>query len=355
MGEEVEALKARIRELEEHIEKLNRRVTTESRGRTSAEIQLRKRFLAETSNVGSSIKIIGYVRTVFPQKFGTPRQGLLANCTRGSLELDATIINGSHAFRGLEGFSHAWLVTIFHENTNMHKIAKDPTRPQYKTVFPALVRPPQAGGTKVGLFATRTPHRPNPIALSLVSIDRVDFESGVLHMRGLDLVDGTPVLDIKPYLAHIDNPQESDPETPVRKPDWVLNPKFSLVPVKFSPQARKSLKRIVENGQLDWYAREELHIVEEALVQVLRLDPRGLRHGRGAFNSSDHIEDSETQGHNTKVAPRQLFAIRYDRLNVIFAPNPTGDRELIVHKIDFVQDPNAELDAFDRDSDSKNT
>lgn len=129
---------------------------------------------------------IGVIESDFPDKFGIPRQPGLASTARASLVL-APPFDDPLTVRGLEAFSHLWLTFIFHAS---------PLR------WTPLVRPPRLGGNaRVGVFASRSTHRPNRLGLSLVELAGLDTMRGVrLHLRGADLVDGTPVLDIKPYL-----------------------------------------------------------------------------------------------------------------------------------------------------------
>ena len=145
-----------------------------------------------------TVSPIAYIRTDFPDKFGIPRQsGLLP-------ELEAVIVfepayRNPDALRGIEGFSHLWLLWQFSGNL------RDKWQP--------MVRPPRLGGnTPMGVFATRSPFRPNPIGLSCVRLESIGFEDPegpVLHVLGADLMDGTPILDVKPYLPHADCRTES--------------------------------------------------------------------------------------------------------------------------------------------------
>ena len=139
------------------------------------------------------MKIIAHIHTDFTTKFGIPRQSGIAN------ELEATIVfqpeyRNPSAFRGIDGFSHLWLIWEFSE-------AKRDT-------WSATVHPPRLGGNRrMGVFATRAPFRPNPIGLSCVKFDHLEMhpELGpVLHVRGADLMDGTPIFDVKPYIPYAD-------------------------------------------------------------------------------------------------------------------------------------------------------
>ncbi|XP_036331743.1 uncharacterized protein LOC118743271 [Rhagoletis pomonella] len=135
---------------------------------------------------------IGVIRTAFPEKRAVPRQSSVGGRLRGIVELNAdTFTNPEHALEGLEEYSHMWLIYHFHKN-NAHPKAK--------------VAPPRLGGERVGVFSTRSPHRPCPIGLSLVEIEKVDGAS--ITFFGTDMVDGTPLLDIKPYIPFYDSPMQ---------------------------------------------------------------------------------------------------------------------------------------------------
>lgn len=138
------------------------------------------------------LKIIARVHTPFGEKFGVPRQsGLVSTAGRVVFQPE---YRSSDALRGIEGFSHLWLLWVF------DRMARDTWSP--------TVRPPRLGGNeRMGVFATRSPFRPNPIGLSCVELTSVEWdtpEGPVLHVQGVDLVDGTPLLDIKPYLPYCD-------------------------------------------------------------------------------------------------------------------------------------------------------
>ena len=145
------------------------------------------------------IKPIGYIKTEFPEKFGIPRQSGLAKGLRGRIVFVPEYRNPD-ALRGLEGFSHIWLIWEFSANRTTRE-------------WQPTVRPPRLGGnTHLGVFATRSPFRPNPLGLSCVEIDSVDLftdEGPVIIVRGADLMDGTPVYDIKPYIRYADSRQQA--------------------------------------------------------------------------------------------------------------------------------------------------
>lgn len=135
-----------------------------------------------------SVSPIGFVRSCFKEKFAIPRQPHLAPAARGVLELLPPFDQGD-AVQGLEQVSHIWLLFLFHQALEQ--------QPRLK------VRPPRLGGNQaIGVFSTRATHRPNGIGQSVVRLERV--EPGRLHLSGIDLLDGTPVLDIKPYVPYAD-------------------------------------------------------------------------------------------------------------------------------------------------------
>lgn len=137
------------------------------------------------------MKTIAKIQTPFPEKFGIPRQSGLADIP-GKIVFEKAYRNPD-AVRGLEGFSHLWLIFSFSESV--------------RESFSPTVRPPRLGGNrKMGVFATRSPFRPNPIGLSCVRLEKIEqTEKGpILYVRGADLLDGTPILDIKPYLPLAD-------------------------------------------------------------------------------------------------------------------------------------------------------
>ncbi len=188
---------------------------------------------------------IGTIHSCFKEKFGIPRQpGLVADAT-ATLEL-LPPYNRPEVVKGLEGFSHLWLTFVFHA---IEQGKWSPT-----------VRPPRLGGNKrVGVFASRSTHRPNPIGLSVVELERVesDAQSVVLHLKGVDLLDGTPVLDIKPYLPYVDAIEQAEG-------GYASSAPGGRQPVGFSAEAERVLQQHMSD-----YPRLRILITE-----LLALDPR---------------------------------------------------------------------------------
>ena len=140
------------------------------------------------------MKPIAHIHTDFPAKFGIPRQSGLVKESKGRILFEKEY-NVPEAFRGLEAFSHIWVLWQFSEAVREN--------------WSPTVRPPLLGGNKrMGVFATRSPFRPNSVGLSALKLDSVEIsekEGVILHVSGADLLDGTPVYDIKPYLPYADS------------------------------------------------------------------------------------------------------------------------------------------------------
>lgn len=140
------------------------------------------------------MQVIAHIRSDFKTKFGIPRQSGLIEALKAQIFFEPEF-RRPEALRGLEGFSHLWLLWHFSET------ARERWSP--------TVRPPKLGGNaRMGVFATRSPFRPNPLGLSAVRLERIELQSPqgpILHVAGADLMDGTPIFDIKPYLPYADS------------------------------------------------------------------------------------------------------------------------------------------------------
>jgi len=152
----------------------------------------------ENHKMDRLVHVIARIRTDFPTKFGIPRQSGLVDELKAEIVFEPEYRNPD-ALRGIEEFSHIWLIWEFSEAV--------------RETWSPTVRPPRLGGNKrVGVFATRSPFRPNAIGLSSVRLDSVELHTArgpVLHVSGADLMDGTPIYDIKPYLSFADSHPEA--------------------------------------------------------------------------------------------------------------------------------------------------
>ena len=189
------------------------------------------------------MKVIAHIHSDFPTKFGIPRQSGIVE------ELRATIVfepeyRIPEAFRGLEEFSHIWLIWEFSEAV--------------RDTWSPTVRPPRLGGnTRKGVFATRSPFRPNAIGLSSVKLEKVELDAKlgpVLHISGADLMDGTPIFDIKPYIPYTDShPEAAAGFAPIASehPLEVIipDPLLTLIP----ESQRESIKGILANDPRPQY------------------------------------------------------------------------------------------------------
>lgn len=188
---------------------------------------------------------IGIVNSPYKEKFAIPRQPGLVNAAKGTITL-LDEINNIDCVRELAQFSHIWLLFIFH-GTQAHG-------------WKPLVRPPRLGGNKkIGVLATRSTFRPNPIGMSVVKLDEIGvFEQNViLHISGMDLLDQTPIVDIKPYIPYSDSLPNASAGFAQTQPQVNLT-------VKFSEQARQKLTRL----------KSELPELTLLIKQVLAQDPR---------------------------------------------------------------------------------
>ncbi|MBY6063263.1 tRNA (N6-threonylcarbamoyladenosine(37)-N6)-methyltransferase TrmO [Pseudidiomarina sediminum] len=195
------------------------------------------------------IQAIGTIHSPYPQKFAIPRQPGLVTAATAQIELTDTY-GHPDTTRGLQGFSHIWVSFLFHQN-----LAQG---------WQALVRPPRLGGNeKVGVFASRSTFRPNGIGLSVVKLLSIEQGNGgtLLHVQGGDWVDGTPVLDIKPYLPYVDAVPDALGGYASSAPDAAMT-------VHFSAQAQQQLTHLG-----DQYPQLALLI-----EQVLQQDPRPAYH-----------------------------------------------------------------------------
>ncbi len=226
---------------------------------------------------------IGLVESPYKEKFGTPRQPGLVAESRGAIVLREDL--NPDAFEGLAEFSHVWVIFVFHENQSVRE-----GRPTVKT----KVHPPRLEGKAVGVFATRSPHRPNPIGLSLVRIEKI--EGRRLSIFGLDLIDGTPVLDLKPYLPTIEAISDA-------YEGWSARLATRSIAVEWSDEARANLEKLVSIN--------DVAPMMATIEQGLELDPRPV-----AYRGTAADPDPYTS----------LYGFRFEEWNVVFRMLESGER-----------------------------
>jgi tRNA-Thr(GGU) m(6)t(6)A37 methyltransferase TsaA len=193
-----------------------------------------------------NLKPVGVLKTCYPDKFGVPRQPGLVRAAWGELVFEREW-QPELALEGLEQFSHVWLIFGFHLNTN--------------EVYRPKVHPPRMHGGSIGVFATRSPHRPNPVGLSLVKIEK--REGAKLWVSGPDLVDGTPIFDVKPYLPMVES-------IPTATAGWAGLADTELASVEWSEEALLGLQ--------DWLRQKPTagEKLKSLIEDSIALDPRPL-------------------------------------------------------------------------------
>ncbi len=221
------------------------------------------------------ISPIAYLHSDFPQKFGLPRQSGLVSSLKSYIVFEPQY-RVREAFRGLEGYSHIWLIWQF---SRLEKEGWSPT-----------VRPPKLGGNKrVGVFASRSPFRPNPIGLSAVKLEEIRYDapnSPILTVSGADMADNTPILDIKPYLPFADSYPDAESGFALKEKEGSLAVNFpSDLLEKIPLEKRQGLKDILAQDPRPAYqndsqrvyimdfAQFEIHFkVENEVLKVIQVN-----------------------------------------------------------------------------------
>jgi tRNA-Thr(GGU) m(6)t(6)A37 methyltransferase TsaA len=211
----------------------------------------------------TTFRPIGTLHSAFRDRRGTPRQGCLVPHSTAFIEFFPHT-NAISSLEGLEDFSHVWVLGIFHENTNIGKSG-----------IASKIKPPRKKGEKVGIYSTRTPHRHNPISLSLAKIDKIETTVAKgknvtrLWLSGIDLIHGTPILDIKPYIRSYDSMSED-----VRVASWVeeedTQTGFKFDRVIISEKLKEQYHDDIA-PHLEFYSPDKFL---EALQEILTIDIR---------------------------------------------------------------------------------
>lgn len=193
-----------------------------------------------------SIQAIAKIRSDFPSKFGIPRQSGIVESLRSTIIFEPEFRNAD-ALRGLENFSHLWLIWHFSEAT--------------RSTWSPTVRPPRLGGnTRLGVFATRSPFRPNPIALSsvrILGIEKTQNYGSVIHIAGADLMDGTPIFDIKPYIPYCDSHTDATGGFTDTAGDFILQVEFPAPLLQSIPEdKRKALLDVLSHDPRPSYQND---------------------------------------------------------------------------------------------------
>lgn len=278
-------LDEKIQELEASLMAALEKCAAERQGRIRSQQALRKALAQQNlENFDSNsypMVPIGIIESCFSTRNGTPRQPLLVPLARACLRFHRARVPPA-ALEGLEKYSHCWIIYVFHLNTDLEKLWKPPSQSKIK----AKVRVPRLKGGRMGVFATRSPHRPCPIGLTVAKVEAVNGHTVLLS--GVDLVDGTPVLDVKPYLPYCDSVEGAS------VPDWVKEDKLLAVSsVNFSEDFSFSLANCWSVvGKRSLYASVEEF--QGLIKQVLSWDIRSVSQRNQSSNSSSQTNDAST-------------------------------------------------------------
>lgn len=226
----------------------------------------------ETSNHPSTwtFQPIGYVKSCWQRKNGCPRQGILTPNSKATIKLEPPRVHNNSgagaraadALEGLEAFSHVWLIFIFHANQEARESGQGVVGSGHVR---AKVHPPRLGGKAIGLYATRSPHRFVPIGLTAAVLERVDGDT--LHLSGVDLIDGTPVLDIKPYVPAYDSIQASHEGA-----DWITAGS-EISTVLFTDESLQHLEMLAPSCA---FFNQNFEAIKMAICETLLADPRSV-------------------------------------------------------------------------------
>lgn len=263
------------------------------------------------------MKPIGTLRSAFRDRRGTPRQGCLVPHSTAYIEF-LPEVNAISSVSGMEEFSHVWVIGVFHENTNQGKSGG----------VSAKIKPPRLQGTKVGLYSTRTPHRHNPISLSLAKVDKLETvvvkgkSVTRLWLSGIDLIDSTPILDIKPYIKDYDAaPGEVRVARWVAEEDTNIGFKFSGVTIS---------EGLIEKFNTEIADKLEFYLPSEFLVALKEILITDIR--------------SEFQRKVYKTSGTQQPILYNFRLDVVKIDFFVGTNNTIIVKDMCIFNDNVELD-----------
>jgi tRNA-Thr(GGU) m(6)t(6)A37 methyltransferase TsaA len=231
-----------------------------------------------------TFNFIGRINSPYKEKFAIPRQPGLVSAAKGSITL-INEANNVELVRGLEQYSHLWLLFVFHGTQQQG--------------WKPLVRPPRLGGNKkLGVLATRSTFRPNPIGMSVVKLDKIELlnKKIIIHISGLDLLDHTPIVDIKPYIPYSDSIEDAQAGFAQIEPDEHLN-------VTFLNQAKKDINKY-ENKYDD---------LSTFIKQVLSQDPR--------------------PAYKKKQSDEKIYGMSLYDLNILWQISPNDENEISVISI----------------------
>ncbi|KAK8340521.1 hypothetical protein V6Z12_A08G104900 [Gossypium hirsutum] len=318
---------SKLKELKKSLNSALEKCASERQGRIRAQQALRKAVVAQPQAKSENLDIpsypmapIGIVQSCFSTRNGTPRQPLLVPLARASLVFDSTRVPPA-SLEGLEEYSHCWIIYVFHLNTDLEKLWKHPSKSKFK----AKVRVPRLKGGRMGVFATRSPHRLCPIGLTVAKVEAV--QGNMVLLSGVDLVDGTPVLDIKPYLPYCDSIEGAV------VPNWVmLDSMLSVASVGFSDDFSSSLLdcwKSVEKKSLYSSPDELKSLVKQALSWDIRsVSQRNRPHNNllkiGSGDASDNASDLD-DSQDGEASGELIYHLILDGMDFSYKIDGNGD------------------------------
>ncbi|XP_062078582.1 uncharacterized protein LOC133783066 [Humulus lupulus] len=328
-------LETKIRELQNSLNSSLDNCAAERQGRIRAQQALRNTLaqpkLENTELTSYPMTPIGTIQSCFSTRNGTPRQPLLVPLARACLVFDSSRVPPA-SLEGLGDYSHCWILYVFHLNTDLDKLWKHPSKSKFK----AKVRVPRLKGGKMGVFATRSPHRPCPIGLTVAKVEAVGEH--MMLLSGVDLVDGTPVLDIKPYLPFCDSVQDTS------LPEWLMGENLLVAAsVSFAEGFSSTLSDCWEkSGKNSLYASPDEF--QSLIRQVLSWDIRSVAQRNRPHNSfirtendeplespsdSEDHKDETAHNHGSEQAPLSsedvIYHLILEGLNVSYRIDPNGN------------------------------
>ncbi|KAK4604964.1 hypothetical protein RGQ29_013150 [Quercus rubra] len=339
------SLESKVAELEKSLKSSMDKCCAERQGRIRAQQALRKGLAhPQANNLELSaypMAPIGIIQSCYSTRNGTPRQPLLVPLARACLIFDPSRVPPA-SLEGLKEYSHCWIIYVFHLNTNLENLWKQPSKSRFK----AKVRVPRLKGGRMGVFATRSPHRPCPIGLTVAKVEAV--QDNMVLLSGVDLVDGTPVLDIKPYLPYCDSIEGA------RVPKWVSEDNLlAVASVSFSEDFPYTLAECwVKTEKKSLYASPDEF--QSLIKQVLSWDIRSLAQRNrphdyrvetengialGNTSDSDSYQDEKASTHVTdQASPIEeiIYHLSLEGLDVSYRIDCNGN--VLVEKVTISSD-----------------
>ena len=271
---------------------------------------------SKRDNDGYSINVhsIGIFHSCFKSKFGCPRQSLLIDESRGYFKLHNYL--NVDVLDGITEYSYVWIIFIFNDNNgNTHS-------------FKSKINPPRIHNNKIGVYGCRTPHRINPIGFSLCKINHKlsDIKKGIIYFNGIDIIDNTPIVDIKPIIPHelpyyvlmkgYSNGKINDiiKDNKILFPKWILNDHFVLK-VKWNNHAITELKDIMSKYPFEMYGRNEVNIVMYCISKVLSTD---IRTSHSKKKHANMIIKKLNGNNNNGYGCFNIYGFKFDIIDVVF-------------------------------------